>query len=58
MMWFKNMKIVMKLMLGFIVVALIAGGIGAVGVINIRTIDEKDTYLYTHMTVQIGRAHV
>ena len=54
MMWFKNMKIVMKLMLGFIVVALIAGGIGAVGVINIRTIDEKDTYLYTHMTVPLG----
>lgn len=34
-------------------VALIAGGIGVMGVINIRTVDRQDTYLYQKMTIPL-----
>ena len=36
--WYKNMKIGKKLILGFIVVALIAGAVGVIGYININEI--------------------
>lgn len=52
--WFYNLKIGTKLILGFVVVALIAGGIGVMGVINIQTVDRQDTYLYEKMTVPLG----
>ncbi|MBU4539864.1 MAG: MCP four helix bundle domain-containing protein [Firmicutes bacterium] len=52
--WFYNLKIGTKLILGFIVVALIAGGIGLMGVINIQAVDRQDTYLYEKMTVPLG----
>lgn len=52
--WFYNLKIGTKLILGFVVVALIAGGIGVMGVINIQTVDRQDTYLYQKMTVPLG----
>ena len=52
--WFYNLKIGIKLILGFVVVALIAGGIGVMGVINIKTVDRQDTYLYEKMTVPLG----
>jgi len=34
--WYKNMKIGKKLILGFIIVALIAGAVGVIGYININ----------------------
>ncbi|WP_373484067.1 methyl-accepting chemotaxis protein [Acetobacterium sp.] len=52
--WFYNLKIGTKLILGFVVVALIAGGIGVMGVINIQAVDRQDTYLYEKMTVPLG----
>jgi methyl-accepting chemotaxis protein len=52
--WFYNLKIGTKLILGFVIVALIAGGIGVMGVINIKTVDRQDTYLYERMTVPFG----
>lgn len=52
--WYNNMKIGLKLILGFLIVALIAGGIGLVGVINIKQIDALDTKLYEKMTVPLG----
>ena len=52
--WYNNLKIGVKLILGFIIVAIIAGVIGAVGVINIKTINDADTYLYEKMTVPLG----
>lgn len=52
--WFYNLKIGTKLILGFIIVALIAGGIGLMGVINIKTIDSQDNYLYQKMTAPLG----
>jgi methyl-accepting chemotaxis sensory transducer len=52
--WFYNLKIGTKLILGFIVVAMIAGGIGVMGVISIKTVDRQDNYLYEKMTVPLG----
>ena len=51
---YKNMKIGTKMILGYLIVALLAGGIGLLGVMNIWTIDEADTYLYEYMTVPLG----
>lgn len=52
--WYYNMKIGVKLIVGFLIVALIAGAIGIVGVVNIRNIDALDTKLYETMTVPLG----
>lgn len=54
MQWFKNLKIGTKLISGFIIVALIAGGIGAIGVLNLQKVDKNDQFLYTQMTVPLG----
>lgn len=54
MQWFRNLKIGTKLISGFIIVALIAGGIGAVGVYNLDKIDKNDQFLYTQITVPLG----
>ncbi len=52
--WYNDMKIGFKMILGFLIVALIAGGIGLVGVINLKQIDALDTKLYEKMTVPLG----
>jgi methyl-accepting chemotaxis protein len=52
--WYYNLKISVKLLSAFIVVALIAGIIGSIGVIKIKTIDAADTKLYEKMTVPLG----
>jgi methyl-accepting chemotaxis protein len=44
--WFYNLKISLKLIIGFMTVAVIAGVIGVVGVYNIKTINHADTELY------------
>ena len=49
------MKIAVKLILGFLAVALIAVAIGIFGVMNMYTIDEADTFLYEQMTVPLGQ---
>lgn len=51
--WFYNMKISKKLILGFLVVAIITCTVGFVGIANIKTIDNNDTTLYENMTVPI-----
>lgn len=43
---FKNMKISIRLLLSFVVVALIAAAIGIVGVVNINKVDALDTAMY------------
>ena len=48
--WFNNMKISAKILLGFLMVAFIAGIIGVEGVININKISDLDTKLYQKMT--------
>jgi methyl-accepting chemotaxis protein len=47
--WFYNLKISLKLIIGFMTVAVIAGVIGVIGVVgvyNIKTINHADTELY------------
>lgn len=51
--WFYNMKIAAKLLFGFILVALIAGLVGVMGIINLQTIEQNDTELYDNCTVPI-----
>ncbi len=48
--WFYNMNIGVKLIVSFIVVALIAGVVGVIGIININNIAELDNQMYVMMT--------
>ncbi|MCX8131662.1 MAG: methyl-accepting chemotaxis protein [Clostridia bacterium] len=52
--WFRNLKILVKLLASFIIVALIAGVVGIVGVINLRKIDTEYTTLYKDFGVAVG----
>ncbi|WP_400244551.1 methyl-accepting chemotaxis protein [Niallia sp. JL1B1071] len=52
--WFYNMKIGRKLLIAFLVVAMIAAGIGAVGIINMRNIDKDYTDLYENYGISTG----
>ncbi|KJU87377.1 methyl-accepting chemotaxis sensory transducer [Candidatus Magnetobacterium bavaricum] len=47
------MRIAKKLVSAFILIALIAGGIGYIGIVNIKKIDDADTMLYEKMTVPL-----
>jgi len=53
--WFLNLKMGAKIILSFLVIAIIAGTIGYVGIINIETIDDADTQLYQQITVPLGQ---
>lgn len=46
MLWFKNLKITKKLIVGFLIVAIIAAIVGTVGVINLLEMRKADTSLY------------
>lgn len=48
--WFYNLKIAKKLTISFIVVALIAGAVGAVGIENLNKISTLDADLYEQHT--------
>lgn len=50
----KNMKIGIRLTLGFLLVSIIAGIIGFVGIRNIGIIDDADTWMYEKTTVPLG----
>ncbi|KNY29314.1 methyl-accepting chemotaxis protein [Pseudobacteroides cellulosolvens] len=54
MQWFYNLKISLKLVIGFVVVAMIAGVVGVTGVINIKSIDNDYTQMYKQNTVPLG----
>jgi methyl-accepting chemotaxis protein len=51
---FKNLKIAIKITISFIIVAIIAGIVGGVGIINIRKISVRDKALYNNMTLPIA----
>ncbi|MDD2733531.1 MAG: MCP four helix bundle domain-containing protein [Desulfuromonadaceae bacterium] len=53
--WYYNLKISVKLLSAFIVVALLAGIIGYVGVTKLNQISTADTMLYEKGTVPIGQ---
>ncbi|HUW40454.1 MAG TPA: methyl-accepting chemotaxis protein [Rectinemataceae bacterium] len=48
------MKIGVKLILGFCVVALIAGGVGLFGITNIRRLDNRDRFMYQKAALPLG----
>ena len=52
--WFINMKIGKKLVLSFILVALICGAMGAYAIYNLKSIANSDTELYVSMTVPLS----
>ena len=52
--WYYNLKLGTKLISGFTLVAIIAGLIGWVGVLNIHKIDDEDTKLYEKITVPLA----
>ena len=52
--WFYNIKVSAKILLGFFIVALIAGIIGIQGILNINKINNLDTQLYEKMTAPLG----
>jgi len=52
--WFNNRTIRTKIILGFLLVALVAGTIGAVGIYGITTIAKLDTEMYVKMTDPLG----
>ena len=51
--WFANFRITTKLLIGFLIVAVIAGVVGIVGLLNISRIDEADTLLYEENTLGV-----
>lgn len=51
--WFYNLKIATKLIIGFLIVAFIAGAVGVVGLLNIARITEADTLLFEENTLGI-----
>lgn len=52
--FFQHLRIGVKLTIGFIAIAVIAGMIGLVGVNKIKTVDKQDAALYEQNTVPIG----
>jgi methyl-accepting chemotaxis protein len=54
--WFRDMKISAKLVLVAILVSLIAGGVGAVGIFNVKTIAQTGTDMYEHQVEPINTA--
>jgi methyl-accepting chemotaxis protein len=52
--WFYDLKIGTKLLIAFGLVAVIAGVIGTVGIMSLKSADESDTLLFTHQTVPLA----
>ncbi|MGB7604990.1 MAG: methyl-accepting chemotaxis protein [Lutisporaceae bacterium] len=53
--WYYNFNIAKKLIVAFILVAIISGVVGVVGIINIKSIENNDIALYENMTVPISQ---
>jgi len=52
--WFYNLKISVKLIVSFVIVAIISGVVGVIGISNITKINNNDTILYENMTVPLS----
>ncbi|SHH95652.1 methyl-accepting chemotaxis protein [Clostridium grantii] len=51
--WFKNLKISIKLISAFVLVAMIAGIVGLIGLFQMYTLSENSTTMYEYMTVPV-----
>lgn len=54
--WYLNMKITKKLILGFVMVAILTGIVGFVGIRSMQEIDDNSQILYSNMTVPLAEA--
>ncbi|MGE5630370.1 MAG: methyl-accepting chemotaxis protein [Caulobacteraceae bacterium] len=54
--WFYNLKIAVKLIIAFIIVALIAGVVGVIGLMNLNEISKADKLLYEENTLGLNYA--
>jgi methyl-accepting chemotaxis protein len=52
--WFMNLKTAVKLILGFLVVALLAGSIGVIAIVFLDQMNAGDVYLYEKGAVPLG----
>ena len=52
--WFYNLKIGRKIILGYLIIAVISGCIGTMGLWGIYKISEQDVYLYEKMDKPLG----
>ena len=51
--WYRNLRIVAKLMIGFLLVACTTAAVGYIGITNVKEIERMDSVLYNNMTVPI-----
>ena len=51
--WYRNLRISVKLIWAFLIVALIAGAIGLIGMFNLNTVSKRAEYLYEYGTEPI-----
>jgi methyl-accepting chemotaxis protein len=51
--WFYDLRIAVRLIWCFVIVALIAAAVGVVGTVNLSTISKADTHLFQGMTVPL-----
>lgn len=54
--WFSNLKLSVKLIAGFFIIALISGVVGLVGIVNLKDIGKADESLYHNNTMGISYA--
>ena len=54
MVWFRNLKVGVKLVSGFVFVAVIAAVVGGIGITKIRQINHDAAMMYEKMTVPLG----
>ncbi|HWR39447.1 MAG TPA: methyl-accepting chemotaxis protein [Patescibacteria group bacterium] len=54
MVWFYNLNIAKKLLIGFVLVSALAGVVGAVGIYNLDKVTMEDRALYEKFTVPMG----
>lgn len=54
--WFYNLKITAKLIIGFLLIAVIAGIVGIVGLVNMNNMSEADVLLYEENTLGVEYA--
>ena len=48
--WFKNLRLATQLILSFVLVALIAGAVGAIGIANVNKLAASDKNMYENAT--------
>ncbi|HLP16274.1 MAG TPA: MCP four helix bundle domain-containing protein, partial [Bacteroidota bacterium] len=51
--WFSNLKLAMKLIISFSFIACISALIGYFGIVNVKVIDERDTFMYGNCVISL-----